>query len=77
VASLPDSSESLNLGINIYCRENAIKYMTVKTLSESHSNKHYEKTRKFYEKNDFRAIEEFPTLWGEGNPCLYMLKEVK
>jgi len=63
--------------VTAYCQQNAIPYMTVKTLSERHPDRNYQKTRQFYEKCGFRAFEEFPTLWGEGNPCLYMLKEVK
>ena len=51
--------------------------MTVKTLSERHPDKNYAKTRDFYEKCGFRVFEEFPELWGEANPCLYMIKEVK
>ena len=63
--------------VNSYCKRNAIPYMTVKTLSEKHSDENYRKTRLFYESCGFRAFEEFPTLWGEDNPCLYMLKDVK
>ncbi len=59
-----------------YCRDHSIPYMTVKTLSERHSDPHYAKTRKFYEKCGFQPFEEFPDLWGEENPCLYMLKNV-
>ena len=60
--------------INDYCRQNEVPYMTVKTLSECHPDKNYAKTRRFYEKCGFRAFEEFPTLWGDANPCLYMIR---
>ena len=60
-----------------HCRRNGIPYMTVKTLSERHPDENYGRTRRFYERCGFRAFEEFPALWGEANPCLYMLKEVK
>lgn len=36
-----------------------------------------EYTRKFYEKCGFVPFDEFLTLWGDDNPCLYMLKEVE
>ena len=39
--------------------------------------KSYMRTRKFYRKCGFRAFEDFPTLWGDVHPCLYMLKEVE
>jgi ribosomal protein S18 acetylase RimI-like enzyme len=63
--------------INAYCRRNNIPFMSVKTLSERHPDKNHTNTRTFYEKSGFRSFEEFPTLWGEANPCLYMIKEVK
>lgn len=63
--------------INSYCKRSGIPYMTVKTLKERHPDVNYQKTRMFYEKCAFLAFEEFPTLWGKANPCLYMLREVK
>jgi len=59
-----------------YCRERQIKYLTVKTLSERSQDAHYVLTRRFYRKNGFRAFDEFPELWDEANPCLYMIKEI-
>lgn len=50
------------------------RFLTVKTLSYSHPDKHYQKTRDFYQAMGFYPIEEFKTLWGEANPCLLMLK---
>lgn len=52
------------------------KFLTVKTLSDSHPNKHYEKTRYFYKAIGFYPIEEFKMLWGKTNPCLLMLKKL-
>lgn len=63
--------------INGYCKQLNIPYMSVKTLSEKHPDKNYEKTRKFYEKCGFKPLEEFTDLWGDHNPCLYMIREVK
>ncbi|WP_345469955.1 GNAT family N-acetyltransferase [Glutamicibacter ectropisis] len=50
-----------------------VKLMQVKTLGPSHPDTGYEKTRKFYEKVGFLAMEE-TELWGEGTPCLIMVK---
>lgn len=50
------------------------QFLTVKTLSASHSDKNYQRTRLFYESAGFMPIEEFPTLWGEENPCLLLAK---
>lgn len=51
-----------------------VKYLTVKTLSASHSDKNYAKTRKFYLAQGFEPLEEFKELWGEDNPCLLLMK---
>lgn len=51
-----------------------IKFLTVKTLSESRVDEAYKQTRNFYLKSGFFPLEEFKTLWGEGNPCLFMVK---
>lgn len=52
-----------------------VKLMQVKTLGPSHPDTGYEKTRKFYEKVGFLAMEE-TELWGEGTPCLIMVKSL-
>ena len=57
--------------------EQAVKYLTVKTLSELRCDENYEKTRRFYIKMAFSPVEVFKTLWGEHNPCLLMIKNVK
>lgn len=53
------------------------KFLTVKTLSYSHPDNYYQKTRNFYQAVGFYPIEEFQTLWGEANPCLLMLKVLR
>ena len=63
--------------VEAYCRNKKIRYMTVKTLSEKSPDENYRKTRDFYLRNGFQPFEEFPTLWGEANPCLYMIKEIQ
>jgi len=50
------------------------KFLTVKTLSDSHEDRSYAKTRGFYESLNFYPLEEFKDLWGEDNPCLFMVK---
>lgn len=49
-------------------------YLTVKTLSESRVNEEYDRTRRFYLAMGFTPLEEFKTLWGEDNPCLFLVK---
>lgn len=52
------------------------KFLTVKTLSGSHPDVNYDRTRRFYLKCGFTPVEEFKTLWGEHNPCLMMVKSL-
>lgn len=60
-------------GIIKWCREQGYEYLQVKTLDESHPDKNYARTRKFYEAMGFRPLECIPELWGENNPCLIMV----
>jgi ribosomal protein S18 acetylase RimI-like enzyme len=60
-----------------YLVERKRSFLTVKTLSPSRESAEYERTRKFYEKMGFLPLEEFKTLWGEANPCLFMAKVVE
>ncbi|MDR0915991.1 MAG: GNAT family N-acetyltransferase [Oscillospiraceae bacterium] len=60
-----------------YCRLNAHKFLTVKTLADAHPDEGYRKTREFYYAKGFLPIEVFSDLWGEANPCLLMLKDLK
>lgn len=59
-----------------YLRQNAFEFLQVKTLSSSHPDPNYARTRKFYESVGFRPLEEFPTLWDESNPCLLLIKSL-
>ncbi len=59
-----------------YAREQGIEYLQVKTLGPSRPDKHYARTRAFYEAMGFRPLEEFTQVWGEQNPCLVMVKRV-
>ena len=60
-----------------YLREQGVQFLQVKTLSESHPDEGYAKTRAFYRAVGFHPLEEFKTLWGEANPCLLLIKNLK
>lgn len=50
-----------------------VRLLQVKTLGASHPDPGYARTRYFYEKWGFLSLEE-TALWGEGTPCLFMVK---
>lgn len=54
-------------------RRRGAKLLEVKTLGASHPDEHYARTRHFYERMGFIPLEE-TDLWGEQNPCLFMVK---
>lgn len=56
-------------------RSRAVEFLQVKTLGPSRANEHYARTRGFYERVGFRALEE-NDLWGAVNPCLIMVKHL-
>ncbi len=58
----------------VYLAAEKFEFLTVKTLSESRTNEEYDRTRKFYLTMGFVPLEEFKTLWGEHNPCLFLAK---
>lgn len=59
-----------------YLRKKGVKYLQVKTLSDSHPDEGYARTRAFYWAMGFQPLEEFPTLWDENNPCLLSVKHL-
>jgi len=59
-----------------YLRQRGIEYLQVKTLSPSHPDEGYARTRAFYEAVGFRPLEEVQELWGPENPCLMMIKHL-
>ena len=59
-----------------YLAGRGFRFVTVKTLSPSRESPEYEKTRKFYLALGFVPLEEFKTLWGEANPCLFLAKAI-
>lgn len=56
--------------------ERDVEYLQVKTLSESHPDEGYVKTRAFYLAMGFLPLEEFKTLWDENNPALLLVKKI-
>ncbi len=54
-------------------RERGVQLLEVKTLGASHPDAGYARTRHFYERMGFLPLEE-TDLWGEENPCLFMVK---
>lgn len=52
------------------------KFLTVKTLGDSHPDEGYRKTREFYGTVGFYPLEEFTEIWGKENPCLLMVKKL-
>ncbi|MDO5093350.1 MAG: GNAT family N-acetyltransferase [Propionibacteriaceae bacterium] len=54
-------------------RAKGVRLLEVKTLGASHPDPHYARTRHFYEAVGFLPLEE-TDLWGEGTPCLIMVK---
>ena len=53
-----------------------VEYLEVKTLGPFHRSEHYVATRSFYAARGFRPLEELTSIWGEGNPCLIMVKHL-
>lgn len=55
-----------------YARAQGYRYAQVKTVAAG-LYPEYDATRLFYERMGFCALEVFPTLWDECNPCLVMV----
>lgn len=54
------------------CRADGVRLLQVKTLGPSHPDVGYARTRHFYERCGFLPLEE-TDLWGQDNPCLFMV----
>ena len=50
------------------------KFLTVKTLGDSHPDPYYKKTKGFYQALGYYPLEELDEIWGKENPCLVMAK---
>lgn len=57
-----------------WLREQQIEFVQIKTLGPSHPSPEYGRTRAFYAALGYRPLEELPTLWDAGNPCLILVK---
>jgi GNAT superfamily N-acetyltransferase len=57
-------------------REQGVEFAQLKTLSDSHPDPGYAKTRSFYLALGYRPLQEFPLLWGAHSPCLQMIKRL-
>lgn len=55
-----------------YARAHGYRFAQVKTVAAG-LYPEYDATRMFYERMGFCALEVFPTLWDECNPCLVMV----
>lgn len=58
-----------------YAAERGYEFLQVKTVAAG-MYPEYDATRLFYEHLGFRALEVFPTLWDEANPCLIMVQRL-
>lgn len=56
-------------------RARSVEFLQVKTLSPARPDIAYDRTRGFYERMGFRPLEE-TNAWGDGNPCLVMVKHL-
>jgi ribosomal protein S18 acetylase RimI-like enzyme len=51
-----------------------VEFLTVKTLDVSRPDTAYAKTRQFYRAMGFKPLEVLASLWGDENPCLFLVK---
>ena len=69
--------ELIRLAEQEIMHQSSKRYLTVKTLGDSHPDPFYQKTRQFYYKMGFYPLEELKALWGKDNPCLLMIKSLQ
>ena len=62
--------------VEIHLKNEGVKMLQVKTISEESDCKFYAKTREFYKSVGFVPLEVFPTLWDKSNPCLQLVKQL-
>lgn len=60
-----------------YAKRQGFSYVSVKTLSYSHPDEGYRKTRCFYYSFGFQPLEENKGLWGMDCPCLLLVKHIQ
>ncbi|HMK91437.1 MAG TPA: GNAT family N-acetyltransferase [Thermoleophilia bacterium] len=59
-----------------HLRAQGMRWFHVKTLGPSEPDEGYARTRAFYLKMGFEALEEIPAIWGPENPCLILVKRL-
>lgn len=69
------AGSALFAAFTAYAREQGYRFVQVKTVAAGRYPE-YDATRLFYEHMGFCALEVFPTLWDEWNPCLVMVKSL-
>lgn len=57
-------------------RKSEGKWLHVKTLSPSHPDRYYARTREFYFALGFSPLFETDTLWGPENPAVILIKSL-
>tara|TARA_Y100000590_G_C15672862_1_gene996899 strand:- start:530 stop:1000 length:471 start_codon:yes stop_codon:yes gene_type:complete len=62
--------------VEIHLKNEGVKILQVKTISEESDCKFYAKSRQFYKSIGFIPLEVFPKLWDESNPCLQLVKQL-
>ena len=65
----------VNLVLEEACKSDG-KWLHVKTLSPSHPDPYYARTRKFYYALGFSPLFETDTLWGPENPAVILIKSL-
>ena len=60
-----------------FANSKGFKFLSVKTLSDSHPDPNYAATRAFYHSVGFVPFEVLPELWGAQLPCLMMVRQLK
>ena len=58
-----------------YAKDHGYEYAQVKTVQRGRYEE-YDRTNDFYEHLGFRALECFPTLWDEANPCQVYIRSL-
>jgi len=59
-----------------WAKQNGYKTLLVLTLSKTHPDVHYGKTRDFYHKQGFVDLYETNKIWGEEYPTQIMIKKL-
>ena len=62
--------------VSAWAQQKGYRYLTVKTLAETHPDPNYAATRQFYGQVGFKPFEILPGLWSPDLPCLVMIKDL-